>query len=256
MRKLLSLVIVLALIASPVFANSKITYEQDKSLVHIKYKTEKYEDIRVIVSKGKEQYTYQIYDEDETLPLQMGSGYYSVGIYKKISGNRYRKVSSKGKNVKLKKNQVYLQSVQNIDWSDKSKAIKLAKELSLEKAKDEENFKKIYDEIVKSIMYDHQKASVVGQRYLTVIDNTLASKKGICLDYSAIMASMLRSIGIPTKMIHGNTEHTVEYHAWNEVLLNGKWITFDTTIDAQLSKWNVDYEIDRSDEEYVPVKNF
>ena len=39
--------------------------------------------------------------------------------------------------------------------------------------------------------------------------------KGICFDYAALAASMLRSQGIPTKMIFGYVAPQGLYHAWN-----------------------------------------
>ena len=44
------------------------------------------------------------------------------------------------------------------------------------------------------------------------IDAVLAEKKGICFDYAALMAAMLRSQGVPTKLVTGYTGSS--YHAW------------------------------------------
>ena len=41
-------------------------------------------------------------------------------------------------------------------------------------------------------------------------------KKGICFDYASLMSAMLRSQGVPVKMIFGYTS-TGEYHAWINV---------------------------------------
>ena len=40
-------------------------------------------------------------------------------------------------------------------------------------------------------------------------------KKGICFDYAAVMTAMLRSQGVPTKLIVGYTGNA--YHAWINV---------------------------------------
>jgi transglutaminase/protease-like cytokinesis protein 3 len=39
--------------------------------------------------------------------------------------------------------------------------------------------------------------------------------KGICFDYASLAASMLRSQGIPTKIIFGYVAPDNLYHAWN-----------------------------------------
>ena len=45
---------------------------------------------------------------------------------------------------------------------------------------------------------------------------------------------MLRSQGIPTKLVKGYSDNVDGYHAWNEVYINEEWITIDTTLDAVL----------------------
>ena len=48
--------------------------------------------------------------------------------------------------------------------------------------------------------------------YLPVLDQVLAEKKGICSDYAAVMTAMLRSQGIPCKLVVGYLK--TESHAW------------------------------------------
>ena len=83
---------------------------------------------------------------------------------------------------------------------------------------------------------------------LPVVDETLESKKGICFDYAALLAAMLRSQQIPTRLGTGNT--TIEYHAWVEVYIEGKgWINPDILLHAK--KWSrMDPTFDASDIDY------
>ena len=79
----------------------------------------------------------------------------------------------------------------------------------------------LYNYVVDNISYDSKKAKEVEDIYvLPVVDETLESKKGICFDYAALLAAMLRSQQIPTRLVTGNT--TIEYHAWVEVYIEGK----------------------------------
>ena len=59
------------------------------------------------------------------------------------------------------------------------------------------------------------KAASVQSGYLPDIDVTLAEKKGICFDYAALMAAMLRSQNVPVKLVVGWTGS--QYHAWINV---------------------------------------
>ena len=61
--------------------------------------------------------------------------------------------------------------------------------------------------------------------------STLRSKVGDCNEHAALFAALSRSVSIPTRVVAGVTYHegTFYYHAWNEVCLDGKWISLDTT---------------------------
>jgi transglutaminase-like putative cysteine protease len=69
--------------------------------------------------------------------------------------------------------------------------------------------------VVENITYDKELASTVQIGYLPDVDRVLARRKGICFDYAALMASMLRSQGVPTKMVAGFVGEV--YHAWLDV---------------------------------------
>ena len=72
----------------------------------------------------------------------------------------------------------------------------------------------VYDYMVKNIQYDTKKAASVQNGYLPSPDETLKTGKGICFDYASLAAAMLRSEGIPCKLITGYVGEET-YHAWN-----------------------------------------
>ena len=73
----------------------------------------------------------------------------------------------------------------------------------------------VYDYVVNNVTYDKQKAKTVQSGYLPVLDDTLATGKGICFDYAALMVGMLRSQGVPCKLVVGYAGKA--YHAWVSV---------------------------------------
>ena len=73
----------------------------------------------------------------------------------------------------------------------------------------------VYEYVVKNITYGKQLASSVQSGYLPVLYTVLAKKTGICFDYAALMAGMLRSQGIPCKLVVGYAG--TAYHAWISV---------------------------------------
>jgi len=60
---------------------------------------------------------------------------------------------------------------------------------------------------------------------------TLHTKVGDCNEHAALFAALARSASIPARIAAGVTFHegAFFYHAWNEVCLDGKWISLDTT---------------------------
>ena len=70
----------------------------------------------------------------------------------------------------------------------------------------------IYNYVTSNITYDHNKASNVQSGYTSNVDEILTSGTGICLDYASVMASMLRSQHIPTRLEVGYAG--TAYHAW------------------------------------------
>lgn len=60
---------------------------------------------------------------------------------------------------------------------------------------------------------------------------TLQSRRGDCNEHAALFAALARRAGIPTRVAAGVTYHAgaFYYHAWNEVCLDGRWLSLDTT---------------------------
>ena len=96
--------------------------------------------------------------------------------------------------------------------------------------------------IVKSDTNDLEKVMALAKWVYTNLDkkpvlsipdalSTLRSKVGDCNEHAALFAALSRSLSIPTRVVAGVTYHEgmFYYHAWNEVCLNGEWISLDTT---------------------------
>jgi len=63
--------------------------------------------------------------------------------------------------------------------------------------------------------YDRELARTVKSGYVPVLDTVLEKKSGICFDYASLMTGMLRSQGVPCKLVVGYAGKT--YHAWISV---------------------------------------
>ncbi|MBB6216350.1 hypothetical protein HNQ80_002450 [Anaerosolibacter carboniphilus] len=209
--------------------------------------------VKLVVEKGQAKYTYNLKGDKkiENFPLQLNDGNYKVSILENVSGSSYKIVAAANIDVKVEdKKNVFLNSIQLIEWNDSMKAIEKAKELTRNLDTDEEKIAAIHGYIVENIRYDYDKARNLNYDYLPVIDTTFATNLGICYDYSSLFAGMLRSVGIPAKLIKGYTKNAQGYHAWNEVYANEKWMIIDTTYDAQMKENKLKHTIYKNSSDY------
>ena len=71
--------------------------------------------------------------------------------------------------------------------------------------------------------------------YVPDLDRLLSSKSGICFDYASLMTAMLRSLGIPAKLIFGYTGQN--YHSWlNIYTTETGWINAMISFDGKTWK--------------------
>ncbi|MGF7048273.1 hypothetical protein J2T13_002780 [Paenibacillus sp. DS2015] len=243
MRKLMLLLVALVVLC-PLFSGTTIYAAEgtwlneasvSKGIISVQYDVKADVKTKLLIIKGQEQYSYNLAtgEQVEAFPLQLGNGDYTISVLEQTGGNKYQVVYKDTIKLDLSDSSiVYLNSIQNVNWNDTSLAVQKAKELTKNSASDTEKVKVIYNYVINNIKYDNKLASSAPADYLPQIDRTLSSKKDICYGYSALFAAMLRSVDVPTKMVMGTTKYVDSYHAWNEVYLNHKWVTVDTTVDA------------------------
>lgn len=173
--------------------------------------------LKVQIAVSGITYTYDLPAGDETtFPLSEGDGNYKVTVFENVSGNKYATVLSASFQVKLSSELApFLGSNQYVDYSGAASTVSKAAELVKGVDDPIEKVEKIYDFVVGNLTYDTQKAATVKSGYLPVLDSVLSSKKGICFDYAALMAGMLRSQKVPCKLVVGYAG--TAYHAWISV---------------------------------------
>ena len=186
--------------------------------VMVKYTASTSQKLKVIVKGPKTTYTYNLAADKawDTYPLSDGSGAYTIGVYENVSGTKYAGVLSQSISVTLKDEFApFVRPNQYVDYENAPKTVAKAAELVSGKTRELDKVQAVYDFVVKNIKYDKQLAATVKSGYLPVLDTVLEKKTGICFDYAALMAGMLRSQGIPCKLVVGYAGQT--YHAWISV---------------------------------------
>ena len=152
----------------------------------------------------------------EVFPISDGNGKYQVAVFENVSGTKYAAVTSVNFDVALKDEFApFLLANQYVNYKLESQTVAKAKELVKPEMAVLEKVNVVYNFVVGNLTYDYQKAATVKSGYLPVLDTVLAEKKGICFDYAALMTAMLRSQGVPCKLVVGYAG--TAYHAWISV---------------------------------------
>ena len=185
--------------------------------VMVRYKASTTKRLKAQVKGPTTTYTYNLTaGKWETFPLSDGNGSYQVVVYENISGTKYATVLSLSCTVTLKDEFApFLRPNQYVDYSNAVNTVAKAKELTAGMTDPLDKVQAVYNYVVKNITYDKQKAATVQSGYLPVLDTVLATKTGICFDYAALMTGMLRSQGVPCKLVVGYAG--TAYHAWISV---------------------------------------
>ena len=158
-------------------------------------------------------YTYDLHGDYETFPLTAGSGSYTVGVIENIEGTSYSTLFTQTIDVKIDDEfGPYLYANQYVNFDGDSKVVEKAEELSKPCNDDLEVIEQVYNYMISNFTYDYDKAESVQSGYLPDVDEVFEAQTGICFDYAAVMAAMLRSQRIPTRLEVGYAGDV--YHAW------------------------------------------
>ncbi|MBR4234825.1 MAG: transglutaminase family protein [Clostridia bacterium] len=173
--------------------------------------------------------TYDIKNDGtmEVFPLQLGNGNYKIALYENISGKSYSNAGSIHVNVRLSDENVpFLYPSQYVWYTEDSEIVDKADTLCENKT-DEQAFDAVCRFMKNSFGYDFIKATTIKAGTMPDIDGCYAKKKGVCQDLAAITVGMLRSQGIPAKLMIGYADKS--YHAWVSAIVDGKEEFFDPT---------------------------
>jgi len=185
--------------------------------VMVRYTASTRQKLKAQVTGPTTTYTYNLTPGVwAAFPLSDGNGVYRISVFKNVSGTSYAAVLSLGLNVTLADPFApFLHANQYVDYDSAPNTVKKAAELTAGLTDPLKKVEAVYDFVIGNLTYDRELAATVKSGYLPVLDRTLEQKKGICFDYAALMTGMLRSQGIPCKLVVGYAG--TSYHAWISV---------------------------------------
>ncbi len=184
-----------------------------------------------------ETYNYDLSSDGQVafFPLQSGDGDYVFRVLENVNENRYAVLFETEADVVLEDEfQPYIRMNNYAHYTKDSDCVRLASSFSAEASSAVDVVKMVYDHVCANVTYDFDKAENIKAGYLPDPDETLRSGKGICFDYASLTAAMLRSQGIPVKVIFGYVSPNDLYHAWNMFYTKEEgWVTVEFKVNEK-----------------------
>lgn len=212
----------------------------DRGMVEIRYTGTAGVKLKVqIAQPDGSNYNYDLDSAGDwaALPLTLGDGAYTVKVLEHIEGDRYTVRDTYPLELALADPMApYLCPSQIVSYSD-GPVTTLAANLTRSQTSDAQKASTLFDYVVDHVDYDYEKSASAKPGYLPDVEDTLASGKGICYDYAALLCAMCRSQGIPCRLVTGYTNDGEVYHAWVEVYCQES-DTVDGAIPITANTWS------------------
>jgi len=197
---------------------------------------------------GGNEYIYNLsHGVNEVLPLSKGDGEYIVSVHEQVEDNVFRVLIRATFYVELSDESVpFIRPNQYVDYCQDSPVTAKATELAAEGITFIGIVEAIYNFVITNIAYDFELAETVSIGYIPDLSVVLERGTGICFDMATLTAAMLRSQGIPAKLVIGYYYDPLignTYHAWVSVyaqedgkiggnvnFIGGTWNILDPTV--------------------------
>ncbi len=152
----------------------------------------------------------------DTFPLTEGSGSYKISVHRNTTGTKYVTLHSTTITATITDSLAPFRRANFfVDYTQSTACVQKAVTLCSGLSGELDKVQKIYEWVINYFSYDYDKAATVQSGYRPNLDNVYSLQKGICFDYAATMTAMLRSQGVPTKLVVGYAG--TQYHAWISV---------------------------------------
>ena len=210
-------------------------------------KTSKKLKIRVSTAEAKLLYSLNGNGEYEVIPLQFGSGKYQIELFENVKGKDYSKEGTLKLNVKIPDAlSCFLYPNQYVWYNENTACVKHAQKICKGMKDQEKIYKTIRSYVLQNFIYDYGKSYAVQSmsQQMPDIDGCWSTRMGICQDLSALTCAMLRSQGIPARLMIGTVGKST-YHAWVVAVVNGKDKFFDPTAELGSGNKNATYTTER-----------
>ena len=197
----------------------------------------------MITTPDGDEYIYDLSPEkNEVFPLTSGDGRYKISIHEHVTDNVFLDIMLIEIDVELSNEFVpFIRPNQYVYYSENSPVTKKAVELSNRHDNFIDTVEAVFNYVVESVSYDFDLARTVTFGYKPDLDEVLDQGSGICFDIAALTVAMLRSRGIPSKLVFGDyygSDLDYPYHAWVTVF-SEEDVRIGEHIFFKAGTWNI-----------------
>ena len=217
----------------------------DEGYVMVKGKKSKSR-LKLRITFGKEVMTYDLNQNGdyEVFPLQYGSGRYRVVLYRNTSGKKYVQDGEVSVNAKMiREDAAFLGPNQYVRYTEDMAVVKKGAELCEGLSSGKKIVEAVRKYVSSTYVYDYIQATLVGMGVLPDIERCYERRMGICQDLSALAVCILRTQGIPARLMIGYADSS--YHAWVCATVDGQDYQFDPTVDINAMGKPTKYTLER-----------
>ncbi len=204
---------------------------------------------------GDIKYTYDIASNGSpsVFPLTCGAGNYQFRVMENIEGNKYAELFSTVANAPISNPfSPFIRPSAYCNYGPGSACVAKAAQFSANASTAVDVVAQVYQFVCSTVRYDAGKAASVQSGYLPNPDATMASGMGICFDYASLAAAMLRSQGIPCKIIFGYVAPNNLYHAWNMFYTNETgWVTVEFAVNPGWTRLDLTFSANGSNAAFI-----
>ena len=201
--------------------------------------------LKLRVVKDDFTLTYDLNGEgvSEVFPLQLGSGDYEISLYENVAGKKYAQEGYVRLSAELSSEDVaFLYPNQYVNYTSDSPIVEKAAEICTSLG-EKEAYEAVCEFMRSEFAYDFVQAVTVSAGSLPDIERCYSTRIGICQDLSALMVGMLRTQGIPARLMIGYADSN--YHAWTTAIVDGEERFFDPTAELNAIAPPQDYSLER-----------
>ena len=192
--------------------------------------------LKLVVECKGQSYNYDLAQDGTPLvaPVNMGNGTYTVRVMRNTNADRYVELCRATVDVALTSEFApFLVPDCFCSYAESSACVAKARDICAGAQNEGDVVRAVFDYITQNVTYDYDKAAQLSGTtgYVPNPDATLQSGTGICFDYASLGAAMLRSQGIPAKIVTGYVSPSNVYHAWIMVYIDGSWKSARISVD-------------------------